>query len=499
MRYLLLVLIGFLACLSTRTACAGESVDAFQAGKSRLVSKVDAEIKAYEKDADDLRAATAGESKLQLSLDPKLFLREMTARLEQQRLFLATMNKEDPHHIPALLTANYLSCDQGVCQNGVDASLLEDAIVAFGILALQPLLDNLQGLAAPKKEGVFNLTLRVEPRLCPAAILDAAMHDPEFRVRAAALKVYKNSCASDAFFQHLDQLLAMETNPEFLIYLLDQVPEDSVESTRFHNVLVRLIQEKRIPVDLGFAKLCAATMTLVKLDVDAIDIPFWLDVFAAQPLRQSCLVDNLFLKFNREQHLVKLQPLLWAAAEHRYHFSAEQNLYGVVPVSQLAYWDSIPGADEKMLAGFEQHISRKTLRAWVVAAETPLGGKLLLARWLGEDPTKLLPNTLKLLIEVRSSAGVVVATAMQQVKLNQPFTFTDAPQSPQFQEINYRGTVRFDKDKLSYMIENFIVGLNPSGAGFVPVIPMMGSFKTDLLVHEEKYHWTITIDGVEGR
>jgi hypothetical protein len=495
MRHLLLGLFVFLACLNARETCASEPVDAFQAGKTRLVNKLETEIKAYEKDADDLKTATAGQSNLQLAIDPKQFLREMTKRLELQRVFLAAINQEDAQHIPALLMTSYQSCDHGVCLNGLDASLLDDAIVAFGVLALQSLLDNVQTLPAPKKEGVLNLTLQVEPRQCPSTILDTALRDPEFRVRAAALKVYKNNCTVDAFFQHLDQLLAAETNPEFLIYLLSEVPEDSVESARFHNVLLRLIQEKRIPVDVGFTKLCAAAMTSVKLDADAIDIPFWLDVFTTQPLRQSCLIDNIFLKFNQEKHLIKLRSLLRTAAEHRYHFGAEQNLYGVTPASHLAYWDSIPGADEKMVTAFQQQVSRKTLRAWAGAADTPLGEKLLLARWLGDDPTKLLSHLLKLQIDVRSTASVVVATTTQEVKLNQPFTFTVAPQSPGFQKINYRGTVRFDKDKLNYTIENFIVGLSPAGAGFAPVIPIDGSFRADLLVHQEKYKWTITIGG----
>lgn len=496
MRYLLLGFFVCLACLSTRGVCAGEPVDAFQAGKTRLVNKLEASIKGYQKDADDLQAAIAGKTDLQLSIDPKQFLSEMTKRLELQRIFLAAINKEDAHHIPDLLAANYKSCDQGVCQNGVDASLLDDAIVAFGTIALQPLLDNLQAFPASKKEGVLNLTLQVEPRQCPSVILDTSLRDTEFRVRAAALKVYKNNCAVDEFFQRLDQLLAAETNPEFLIYLLDEVPEGSAESTRFHNVLLRLIQEKRIPVDAGFTKLCAAAINVVKLDADAIDIPFWLDVFATQPLRQSCLIDILFLKFSQEKHLIKLRPLLRAAAEHRYHFGAEQNLYGVTQVSHLAYWDSISGADEKMLAVFQQQLNRKTLRAWAGATDTSLGEKLLLARWLGDDPTKLLPHPLKLQIEVRSSAGIVVATTTQEVRLNQPFVFTIAPQSPGFQEINYRGTVRFDKDKLDFMIENFIVGLSPAGAGFTPTIPVAGSFKTDLLVHQEKLQWKITIGGI---
>ena len=54
---------------------------------------------------------------------------------------------------------------------------VEDFVAAFGVPALQALLDCFGELDAAKKESVLNLLLRVEPPLCPKAVLDRALAD----------------------------------------------------------------------------------------------------------------------------------------------------------------------------------------------------------------------------------------------------------------------------------------------------------------------------------
>ena len=146
-----------------------------------------------------------------------------------------------------------------------------------------------------------------------------------------------------------------------------------------------------------------------------------------------------------------------------------------------------------MLALFKAHLGPQTMRAWEEAPETPLGARLLLGQWLGNDPAGLLPETLRLRIEVRSPTGVV-SSGERDVLIGQPFRFSLPPLAPGFQEVDYTGTVFFDSVRLRFGIRDFIVGLQPSGAGFAPVIPVDGRFETRLRSQGKEHLWRISLE-----
>ena len=535
---LLLLLVFQIGTIHAQTPA--EPPIAFQAGKTRLIQKLEANLREQQKQIDELRAFVdqygaeckpprctpppiycldeQGKLKLPISPDcewkwriaplandpkwrfagnPLTELKAQHEHLQAQRNFLVLIKKEQAQNIPPLLKSVLLSCKQGVCQQQLNYSEVEDLIAAFGYLAFKPVLDEFKTLDANIKESILNLLLRVEPLQCPVAVLELALNDSVFRVRVAALGVFKKNCDYNTFQQHWAQLFKRETNPEYLLYLLDQIPDDDSRNTKVYNLVIDLIQNKRIPeenMQIAFGKLCAAPMQNATLDYAKLDIPFWLNLFETHQSRQACLVENLFLKLDQEKHLSGLQPLFRQAAEHHYHFSAVRGLYNFEPTKQFSYWDSIPGADVKMLALFKTHLSQKTLQTWAKDAHASLGEKLLISQWLGGDPAKLLPATLQLQLEVRSASNVVASQAVQNVQLNQPFQFVAPALKSDFQEISYSGTVRFDATKLSYRIENFVIHLKPSGAGFNPEIPVTGSFKTNLLVQPQKnYEWRIKL------
>ena len=145
-----------------------------------------------------------------------------------------------------------------------------------------------------------------------------------------------------------------------------------------------------------------------------------------------------------------------------------------------------------MLALFKARLGPRAMRAWDEAPETPLGAKLLLSQWLGNDPAALIPGKLRLRIEVRSPTGVV-SSGERDVLLGQAFRFSLPPIAPGFQEVDYRGTVFFDSVRLSFGIRDFIVGLHPSGAGFAPVIPVDGRFETRLRSQGKEHLWRISL------
>ena len=501
-RLFALVMLALLACIAHAAPQAATAAD-YQAGKVRLIQALDKNLLDRQKQIDELRVYIKKYGKspppdedrqaMRFSIDPQHLLEDAVRHQQEQRVFLELVKQEDAARLPALLKTIFLSCDQGACQHQLDYSTTEDLIAAYGNLALQPLLDGFKSLDAPRRESVLNLLLRIEPLQCPVSNLDRALLDPVFRVRAASLNVYKKNCSSEVFNQRLAQLLAKETEPDFLLYLLDQLPDEGVQNTQVYNRLIRLTQEKRIPADKALTKLCAASMRVAKLDAPALRLPFWLGVFDTQKSRQACLIENLFLKFDQEQHLLQLHELFRSAAEHRYHFSATQGLYGLKPSGQGSYWDAIPGADEAMLGLFQTHVSPASLGVWSKLPDATLGEKLLLTRWIGGDVRAMLPAMMQLQLEVRSPSGSVVSTGNQRVSLGQPFQFTLPPLVPDFQEVRYQGAVVFDPDQLAFRIKPLIVGLKPAGAGFEAVVPANGAFETDLLLQQQKYRWRIRL------
>lgn len=482
------------------TSSMTASMDEVNAGKARLLNKLETDLAESRKQADELRAylrkygskppPADDRQALRFSIDPQLVLNTALQRQQDQQAFLEMIRQTDARQIPQLLQTVFLSCEQGRCMHRLDYSAAEEAIAAFGAPALQPLLDGFKTLDAPRKESSLNLLLRITPAQCPTAVLDQALGDQVFRVRAASLNVYKRNCAAKAFDHSLNRLLERETEATHLIYLLDQVPEDGRQESQVFQRLIQLVQDRRIAVDQAFGKLCSRSMTNAPLNSARLDIPFWWKVFEANPARQGCLIENLFLKVDQEKSLRQLRPLFQSAAAHRYRFNAVQGLSGPATMTP-GCWDAIPGVDERMLAVFNRRLSPAAMRAWL--ADATMGEKLLLTQWLGQDMQGALPGRLQLHLEVRSPAGEIVSSTIQPVKLGQPFQFTLAPRVTGFQEIRYDGTVTFDDTRLQYRIKPLIVGLKPAGAGFEAIIPVTGRFETDLLLRQEKFRWKIRL------
>ena len=402
------------------------------------------------------------------------------------------MEQEEAGRVPARLKSLFLSCGPNGCRDGLTPQDVEDFVVAVGEPAIQALLDGFGGLDAAKKENVLHLLLRVDPRPCPKAVLQGALSDPVFRVRSAALGVSRHNCPPGDYQKSLETLVARETDPEFLLSLLEQASGEGGRNAWRRNELIRLVQGGRIPVDRAFGQLCSATLSAERPDAAALNVPFWLSVFETHESRRGCLVQNLFLGVEQDRQLEQLRRLLTEAAHHRYGFGSVQGLYGPVSPRPFPYWDSVPGAADQMLALFEARLGPRAMRAWERAPETPLGVKLLLSRWLGSDPAGRLPGELRLRIEVRSPSAVVSA-GERNVPLGMPFQFALPPLTPGFQDVDYRGTVYFDAARLSFGIRDFVVGLEPSGAGFAPMVPVDGRFETRLRSQGKEHLWKISL------
>lgn len=472
------------------------------AGKARLVEVLRAGLRDEQRRADELRAFARKDGDVPTStpepsaIDPETLRRNvLAASLRRQgawRTLLGTLEEEEAGRIPARLEALLLSCGPNGCQGGLVLHEVEDFVVAFGAPALKPLLDGFGSLDGAKKEVALHLLLRIEPRECPKAVLAAALADPGFRVRSAALDVTRRNCPSGDYQKSLEDLLASETDPEFLLYLLEQVSGDGGRNAWRTNELIRLVQSGRIPADKAFGQLCSATLSGEKPDAAGLNVPFWLGVFETHGSRRACLVQNLFLGLDQERQLVPLRRLFVEAAASRYHFGSVQGLYGPAAPRPASYWDSIPGAADRMLARFQARLGPRAMRAWKDAPDTPLGGRLLLGRWLGDDPAGLLPRTLRLRISVRSAA-VVVAEAQREVTLEKPFQLVLPPLAPGLREVDHRGTAWFDADRLCFGLRDFVVGLEPSGAGFAPTIPVDGLFRASLISRGKSFTWEISL------
>ena len=473
-----------------------------RAGKARLVERVEAGIREDQKRIDELTAPRRpgekdpAESRRPWAIEPAELRRNvLSASVRHQgalRSFLGAVGQEEAGRLPARLTTLFLSCGPGGCRDGLTLEEVEDFVAVFGEPALQSLLGAFDALEASKKERVLYLLLRVEPRLCPQAVLQGALSDPVFRVRSAALGVSRRNCSPGDFRKSLEMLLARETDPDFLLSLLEQVPGENGRNAWRYDALIRMVQSGRVPAGKAFAQLCSATFSGEKPDAATLDVPFWRTIFETHESRRACLVENLFLGLDQERQLAQLRGLFIEAAGHRHGFGSVRGLYGPARPVPASYWDSIPGADDRLLALLRARLGPRTIRGWEKAPDTPLGARLLLNRWLGEDPARILPGKLTLRIEVRSPAGVV-SSGSREVSLDRPFRFVLPPRAPGFQDVEYAGTVFFDPESLSFGIRNFIVGLSPSGAGFAPTIPVGGRFETGLLTQGKKYVWELRL------
>lgn len=411
-------------------------------------------------------------------------------RLASTKNLLAQLQPRPAPAIPAFLSNLFLSCHEGLCTDGITNDVVDDSIAAFGLPALQPVLAQWPQLNEWRKETALYLLLRVEPRDCPIPTLQTARGDTVFRVRAAALRVTRKNCPESDFVAALNQLLADEQNPEFLLALLDEVPTESAQAAPFRNRLLTLAEQKRLPLDKAFAAICDASKGNLPLASGARDIAFWHKAYADFPHRQTCLLEQIFLKLTDDGQLKQLRPLFHDAAEESYGLSATQGLYGrTAPTDAARRWNAAPALADAWLQHLRQHLSRATLKTWLATPETTLGEKLLLQSWLGLPP--VLPPEWRLSVTVTAAANRLVATGSQRIRTGQPFAFTIPPSAAGFQTIAYSGTLAFDAAKLQLAIPDFLVGLQPSGAGFAVNLPLTGRFSTPLSVNGQTYSWTL--------
>ncbi len=483
-------------------ALANSESPAERAGKARLVERLESGVRDDQKRIDELQAPRRPGTKDPApghgpwAIDPAELRRNiLSASIRHQgtlRAFLGVVEQEDARRLPERLKTLFLSCGPSGCRDGLTLEEVEDFVAVFGVPAVQALLDGFSGRDASKKERVLNLLLRVEPRLCPKSVLEGALADPVFRVRSAALGVCRRNCSPGDFRRSLETLLARETDPEFLLSLLEQVPGENGRNAWRYNELIRLVQSGRVPAEKAFGQLCSATLSGEKPEADTLDVPFWRNVFETHESRRACLVENLFLGLDQERQLAELSRLFTEAAGHRYGFGSVRSLHGPPRPGPPSYWDSIPSAAERMLALFKSRLGPRTIRRWEEAPDTPLGAKLLLGLWLGNDPTARLPGKLRLRVEVLF-ASAVVSSGELEVELGQPFRFALPPLSPGFREVSHRGTVTFDSGNLTFAIRDFVVGLEPFGAGFAPMIPVDGRFETRLRSQGREYLWRIRL------
>lgn len=394
--------------------------------------------------------------------------------------------------IPAFLSNLFLSCDEGHCTDGITNDTVDDGIAVFGLSALQPILAQLPKLNAWRKETALYLLLRVEPRHCPASALQTARGDSIFRVRAAALRVTRKNCTETEFVAALNQLLADEHNPEFLLALLDEVPTDSAQAAPFRNRLLDLAEKERIPLVKAFTALCDASKNQLPLETVKRDIAFWHKAYAEFPLRQTCLIEQIFLKLTDDRQLKLLRPIFHDAAEQSYGFSASQGLYGRTASTEATQrWHATPTLADSWLQHLRQHLSKATQKTWLTTPETTLGEKMLLQSWL--DMAPVLPPQWRLSLTVTTADNSLVAASTQIIRTGHPFSFSVAPRADGFQTIAYSGTLAFDAEKLQLAIPDFLVGLQPSGAGFSVSLPLTGRFSTPLSVNGQAYTWTLQL------
>jgi hypothetical protein len=278
------ILLSLLAC-SLRAGTPAEPPEFFQTGKIRLLARLEARILENQKQIDQLRVLIQKYGKeappaqnnqaLEYSIDTPHDLEQAVARQKRQLAILSLIKKEDAGRVPALLETLFLPCDQGDC----DTSLyweVEDSIAAFGTLALQPLLPRFQTLDTQRQWSVLRLLLQIQPRQCPTAVLDYALTETWLPIRLASLSIYKQNCAVDLYLRRLERLFVSETEAEFLLYLLNQMPRESWKKPQIQNHLIQLAQQQRIPFYQVFEQLCNLPADAITLDADALDISFWL-------------------------------------------------------------------------------------------------------------------------------------------------------------------------------------------------------------------------------
>lgn len=428
---------------------------------------------------------------LQIASDPRSFVANAHDHIKALDRFLTTVRTAPPAGVAGLLRDTFASCDdRGACLHGLTPDEITGFVTVHGAGALGAIYDTFATLDPWRREAALYAGLRIDPRPCPGNILDAAMSDPVFRVRAAGLALARGACDGADFTARLNTLLEKEASPEFLFALLEQIPADSPHNALLFPALINLVEQGRIPVASSFGMLCSAMMKDAPAGAKGPDAAFWVRAFHDHENRRACIAENIFLKVRTASDLLRMSSIMQAAADHAYGFGSTKALYGSGPAT--SYWNAAPGLDRKILELFRTGLGSSDLRTLTEAL--PSGGaRLVAAGWLGQDPAVLLPAKATLLIQVRDAATGSAITQHQEIVVRgRPFALT-LPAADGLPPITHTGTLGFDLETMRYVINDFLVGLHPHGAGMRAEIPFGGKFEADLQTGRRSLRWTITL------
>lgn len=463
------------------------------AAQQQLVSHLKSEIAKSEAGEKDLRAQMKTGKPLEYAIDPQKLLTVVAEQRKGLKQFLQKVSAAQPAALPSTLAEMRLSCTQGRCESGLDLHSFEDALIAYGPLVLPSLQASWPKLDEYGQESLIYLSGRFTPSECRSSWLDEILNTASVhRVRFAALRVVKNTCLIGELWPRLDAALAKEQNPELLLALLDLVEDTLPQSATYRRRLIEMTEQGRIPLDMAFPKICTEPAPKLELVQRPINSAFWLAAYQKNPNRQMCLVNALFVQIANPQTLSELTPVLSDAASHLYGFTATDTMSGRVTHPYLTQWNSRPGLDMAMLSTFRANIPPSTLITWLNQPGMDLGNRLLLTNWLTQDPRGLLADPLSFTITVSTPEGQLVSQHTAPVSLDTYFDFT-IPSTGDFPAIQYQGTLQFNGSDLHYVINNFLVGLQPAAAGFSATIPLLGKYTIDLIAQGKPYRWSLSV------
>jgi len=461
--------------------------------KAALESYLQITINQGKAEAEKLRGAIRSGRRLEyaMSLDEvlKYTLKQNTAQEKLRAHIAATAAGA----LPAELSRLRLSCKSGACEGGMDTAALEEALLAYGPLVLAPLRAAWAQQDDFTQESLIYLSGRFTTSSCQQSWLQEALAVASFRTRFAALKVFKKTCDTSRFWPLLDAQLEREKDPDLILALLDLFKNTEGQSPVYLSRLLEMVEAGRISLTDSFPQICSQASLERKQGQRPLNSAFWLKAYQQNPARRLCLVETIFLEIKDPRSLSGLAPLASDAASHLYGFTATQDLSRRNTAPNLKYWGGRPGTDVAVLTMFQQKLPASTIQSWFDQPGATLGDRMVLGQWLGKSPVTLLPEPLTLTVTVEAPDGKIVSQHSEVVALNEPFSFTAAAVSAGFPVISYSGNLRFQDERLSYLLDGFLVGFKPFGAGFNAIVPVMGEFQTSLVSDGKPYLWRLRV------
>lgn len=503
MSFALRLLLVSLTPLTPPSAQALEPQLDHSGAKTQLIQEIQKQVAELEKSREEMRAASQRGERPPFSMSLQELLKTATEKKRALEEFQKLIEQTRASEIPALLGQGFRSCKQGRCNHRLEFDDVTAFIASFGGQALQPLLSDLKNFDPFAKETLLFLLLRTKPSSCPDEILNSALLDPTFRVRSAALSVIGRNCPKALYQEKFQFLLARENESESILSLLDLYRRSHLSggnepTSELFRIAVRLFQEKKLRVEQDLSWLCGLGIQLNgKIEgLPEANIPFWLDAFERHPhpTKRSCIVETLFLNLQSREQLLQLRRVFNEAARYHYGFQAIASLHeSKGSPAEPEYWGSIPNRAKELLSRFQEKLQESDWKKWMEEPGTRLGEKLLLSKWLNQDPIDLLPDKLRLKIQVFSQERELLSKAEVEAELGKDFQASGKPIALDFPIIEYRGQLALDAERLTFKIHRFLVGLKPAGAMFDATIPISGAFETPLRMNQKPYLWRVEL------